>query len=350
MGVRRIGWLLDSSTSRVWPLPWDRYSPVAEIRYLGIARYLHRTGEFHMERYRPWANYDAVVIVKVMSDPAFSAAQRLKSQGVPVIFDANVNYYEEWGEFPVPGTRPTEIQKKQVCRITELVDAVVADSSPLKTLCAKYNPNTVWIPDAVDTALYSPSDHAPATDRPVTFIWSGIGKKAYHLELIEPLLNKLAKRLRLILVPARPTVKDPAAPVIERLKTSTQAEVSYWDETPYVQLLRRADVILSPKILNSSYEIAHTEYKISLGMAAGLPALASPQPSYRDMIGDGQGGILCTTADEWAAGFERFLTDPTERQRQGIVARRVVEERYSIPVVAERYAALLRKLCAREKV
>ena len=47
----------------------------------------------------------------------------------PVIFDANVNYYEIWGDYDIPHTRPTDEQRRAALELTELADHVVADSS-----------------------------------------------------------------------------------------------------------------------------------------------------------------------------------------------------------------------------
>jgi glycosyltransferase involved in cell wall biosynthesis len=78
-------------------------------------------------------------------------------------------------------------------------------------------------------------------------------------------------------------------------------------------------------------------------MAAGLPAVASPQRSYVEAIEADGGGIVADTAAEWRAAFER-LRDPEVRAELGARARRTVEGRYSTPVVARRYGDFLLEL------
>jgi len=298
-----------------------------------------------MERYRPWKTYDAVVFVKIMTDAAYHQAVKLKQKGTPIIFDANVNYYERWGSFPVPGTEPTAKQQEQAVRLTRLADCVVADSSYLKTVCEHWNANVVWIPDAVDTQRYRPTQKSQTTPKTrLVAIWSGVGKKALHLEMIEPVLRSFEGRIQLLLVPGKSTPEDPTAAVVDRLSRTPGNRVVRWGEQPFSDLLKEADIILSPKYLESSYEMGHTEYKISLGMAAGLPAIASPQPSYLDALATG-GGKICRTPDEWAAAFHFYLSDHKAHQADGLRARQIIESRYAIPVVAQQYEDVLQSVC-----
>ena len=79
-------------------------------------------------------------------------------------------------------------------------------------------------------------------------------------------------------------------------------------------------------------------------MAAGLPAIASPQRSYVEAISYLDGGIVATTPEEWTAAIERLAGDVALRTAMGERARRTVVERYATPVVARQYLAVLKEL------
>ena len=111
----------------------------------------------------------------------------------------------------------------------------------------------------------------------------------------------------------------------------------------YARVLRESDVIVSPKRLINGYELGHTEWKITLGMAAGLPAVASQQRSYVEAIGYRGGGIVVDKPEEWLNALER-LREPGLREELGHRARETVVERYATPVVARQYADLLTSL------
>src|SRR5207302_10711774 len=135
-------------------------------------------------------------------------------------------------------------------------------------------------------------------------------------------------------------VSDARPPERDELAHVAETRYEPFSLRGYARALRGCDVIVSPKRLVNGYELGHSEWKITLGMAAGLPAIASPQQSYVEAIGAHGGGIVADSAEEWTAAFER-LRDPAERAELGARARRTVEERYSTPVVARRYGEFL---------
>ena len=257
--------------------------------------------------------------------------ERLQRAGTRVIFDANVNYYEIWGDYDVPGTKPTPAARRAAIWMTAHADWVVADSSYLAAVARKYAPNVTWIPDNVDIDVYA--GQRRHVRRPLlTLIWSGVAKKALHLRLIADVIGRL-KDVELLLV-------CDEAPDLGWLLSSVPRRVLSFSDRRYAAALLDADVIISPKHLSNGYEMAHTEYKISLGMAVGLPAIASPQPSYVEAVNALGGGIIARSPDEWQCAIEA-LRDAELRARMGAVARRTIVERYSTPVVARAYAEVL---------
>ena len=47
-----------------------------------------------------------------MGEREQAEAERARARGAAVVFDANVNYYDVWGEYDLPGTRPTTEQQR----------------------------------------------------------------------------------------------------------------------------------------------------------------------------------------------------------------------------------------------
>src|SRR5439155_12149154 len=142
----RVGWATSGS------LGGDRVTfkalpPPVAMRVANIARWIdkHDRG-LTTEPYRPERRYDVVVFVKAMNDAHRAEAQRIKSYGGKVVFDANVNYYEIWGDYDIPDTKPTVTQQRAAVELTALADHVVADSSYLLERVLKFNPQATWIP------------------------------------------------------------------------------------------------------------------------------------------------------------------------------------------------------------
>ena len=95
------------------------------MRVANVARWLNRSSRIRNELYRPGRRYDVVVFAKAMDDRAQGEAERVRASGGRVVFDANVNYYEIWGEYDVPRTKPTEEQRHDAETMTRRADAGV---------------------------------------------------------------------------------------------------------------------------------------------------------------------------------------------------------------------------------
>jgi glycosyltransferase involved in cell wall biosynthesis len=287
------------------------------------------------ELYDPDRRYDVVVFQKVMDGRAQAEADKIRAYGGRVVFDANVNYYEDWGDYFVPATRPTEQQRRDAHNMTQRADWVVADSSYLRSIIEPLNPRVTWIPDNVDTSRYT-GVREHGNGGPLRLVWSGVGKKAAHLLEIHDVLAAL-RDVELVLV------SDEPPDAMRVLAPAIPCRFVRFSPRKYLRVLHESDAIISPKRLVNAYEMGHTEYKITLGMAVGLPAVASAQQSYREAIEHRGGGFICQTAGEWREALER-LRRPSLRADVGARARQTVHEKYATPVVARQYLALLLKL------
>jgi glycosyltransferase involved in cell wall biosynthesis len=334
---RRIGWVTyDSFPNRKRRLA--NLDSFTGMRTGNVARWLNgHAGDLWNELYDPEVRYDVVVFQKVMDARAQAEVDKIRSAGGRVIFDANVNYYELWGDYFIPGTRPTDEQRRDAERMTAIADLVVADSSYLRSVIQPLNPRVVWIPDNVDPTVYR-GHRRHAAGGPLRLVWSGIAKKAGHLLEIRDALAQLRDVELTLVADERPAVMDD-------LEQCLPCRFEPYSNRRYARILRTSDVIISPKRLVNAYEMAHTEYKITLGMAVGLPAVAQPQQSYREAIEYRGGGVLCDTIADWVSALHR-LRDPAVRSDLGVRAAATVAERYSTPRVAERYGEALRQVLA----
>lgn len=339
-GPSRIGWVtydtFQKSKKDLWEL--DTFTG---MRAGNIARWVNANDDrFHHEIYDPQHAYDAVIFQKMMDRRCQREAVKLQAAGTAVIFDANVNYYEIWGDYPVPGTRPTAEQQRDAIWMTEHADWVVADSTYLAAVARKFTTRVSWIPDNVDVDVYSATRRHMNRGR-VTLAWSGISKKALHLRLIASVLSQLPQ-VELVLV-----CDDPASADVRAIAQFAPSRILPFSDSGYSRTLAESDVIISPKYLTSGYEMAHTEYKISLGMAVGLPAVASPQPSYVEAVECHGGGFIARTPREWIEALTCLANSPERRTSIGALAQQTVRERYATPVVARQYQDLITEVLAR---
>ena len=332
-GALRVGWVTAGRLAGRDPSFFALEHAVA-MRVAGTALWLERHGPpVACELYRPERGYDVVVFFKAMDDRCLAEAERLKAAGTRVVFDANVNYYETWGEYDIADTQPTEEQQRQALAMTRLADHVVADSTRLLEVVRGVNSAATWIPDNVDARRFRPGERRAGSG--LRLVWSGIARKAKPLLEVAPALAAVPGVELVVVSNERPAALDGLA------AAGVRCRYVPWQPARYARVLRGCDAIVSPKRLVNAYEVCHTEYKITLGMAAGLPAVASPQQSYVEAIGWAGGGIVADGVDEWRDALARLAGDPALRAELGARARRTVEERYATPVVAAQYGELL---------
>jgi glycosyltransferase involved in cell wall biosynthesis len=333
MSKPRIGWITDTFPLRPSRRSvWLKSGAMLTMRCRNIMLALNGQG-FQNSFYDPLQNYEAVMVVKTFQQAVLQEVNRLKDRGTPVIFDSNVNYYYLWGDYTDPRTRPRPDEHRAALQITRLADYVIADSEYLRQVARDFNPRTAWIPDNVAPWLFRPAKHQGQAGK-LRLIWSGVSFKSGELLLIKEVLASIPG-LELWLV----SEQEPS--VYRELGAVLPTRWFKYSDWTYPWYLGRADVIISPRSLNNGYNLGHTEYKISLGMARNLPALASPQPSYVMAIGHLGGGVICYTLEDWAAALAHLRDDPAERLHLGALARQTVEDRYLSPVVAGQVRAVL---------
>jgi glycosyltransferase involved in cell wall biosynthesis len=328
----RVGWAT-AATLTAERATFRGLETSVAMRIANVARWLNAYTRIRNELYRAGRRYDVVVFVKAMDERVQAEAERARALGARVVFDANVNYYEIWGEYDLPGTRPTDEQQRDATAMTERADAVVADSAYLLEIVRRLNERAEWVPDNVDLRIFRPRPRPRHEGRRLRLAWSGRSHKARPLTLLVEPLEGLEGAELVVVSDARP-------PELDELERVVPCTFEPFDLRGYARTLRSCDAIVSPKRLVNGYELGHSEWKITLGMAVGLPAVASPQRSYVEAIEAGGGGIVADSAADWRAAFER-LRDPVVRADLGARARRTVEERYSTPVVARRYGDFL---------
>lgn len=306
-------------------------------------------GKASYELYRPWRRYTAVVFLKSMGSHCLRLARQLKAVGTKIIFEANVDYYTPLdGEGHLAEMAPTEQQRADAIAITTIADVVIGTSRHLTETCRQYNPNAFWVPDNVRDQIVPPQQVGEATvdDSPLPLWWSGVAAKAFEFLLIENVLKALGDRVHLHLV------TDDFVKGRERWRTDQRERMdALLGKVPHTihtfgsihHLLhlysQGPGLILSPRFLDNPYNLGHTEWKITLGMACGLPALASPLPSYLDVEKLAEPGAIriCRTEDEWKAAMEAAMDGSWNLAEGGTAAREVVKKCYSTAVVAAQH-------------
>lgn len=76
-------------------------------------------------------------------------------------------------------------------------------------------------------------------------------------------------------------------------------------------------------------------------MAAGLPVVASAVGAAKEILVDGETGILASSEEEWLQGIVRLVQDAALRKSFGLAGRKRVERFFSLQATAQRLESIL---------
>ncbi|RAL20520.1 hypothetical protein DL240_17115 [Lujinxingia litoralis] len=197
---------------------------------------------------------------------------------------------------------------------------------------------TSVIPTVVDTRRYRPPANRPAG--PVVIGWMGTRSNFGSLECALPLLRRLVEERDDVIVRLISNGE------FEPLKGVARVEQRAWSAEREVAELQGFDVGIMPLVENAATR-GKCGFKLLLYMSAGLPVVASAVGANRTILEGSRAGILAGDMAEFERGLRELIDQPALRVRMGRRGRRLVEERYSVEAVIDRYVAILEEVAER---
>ncbi|MCI5130094.1 MAG: glycosyltransferase family 1 protein [Candidatus Electrothrix sp. EH2] len=301
------------------------------------------------EWYRPWRKYHVVVFVKSFSAECIEFAQYLNNKGVKVIFDINVDYFSTpYGSFFYQGMEPSDQQIANAKQMASLADGIIAASEHIAEKCREYA-SVRWIPDNIKTSILPQKQAGSLSPNgKIRFLWSGMPQKLADLLLIEKLLLEYSAQFELLLITRHIHLLERCfAPYSERLKKMfdqlNPVIIPFESIEQLLALYAEGGVFLSPRFLDNSYNLGHSEWKVTLPMSVGVPVLCSPVRSYKTLARRAEGGVrVCSTQEEWAESFTHLFQKTLFQKEEHAAARKVVAQYYYTEVVARQHYTFIK--------
>ena len=104
-----------------------------------------------------------------------------------------------------------------------------------------------------------------------------------------------------------------------------------WSEDTEVQNIHKFDVGLMP-LLDSDFEKGKCGYKLIQYMACGIPVIASAVGANNDIVAEGANGFLVKNKEDWTKHLSFFIENPDQIAHMGQIARKMVENKYTLQV------------------
>jgi glycosyltransferase involved in cell wall biosynthesis len=241
-------------------------------------------------------------------------------------------------DLPPPSARPTSREQRRYrARFEATVNAfdlVLCGNDELASRLP--HGRFELLPTPIDTARFSPS--RVAKPRGKTLGWVGHSDNLEYLESLGEPLRELTRRhpgLRVVVVADRP----PRLPGLD-------LEFRPWSLATEVSCFDGIGVGLMP-LDDSAWARSKCAFKALQYLSLGIPAVVSPVGMNREVVREGESGLLASSDREWVAVLDRLLANPDRARRMGAAGRRLVEQRYSLDVVSRRLVELLARVSDR---
>lgn len=248
-----------------------------------------------MNRYFP--RPEVAVFLRRYSSGDVELASKLKRKGTRIILDVIVNYFEVYPPHPEGYGGCSREQHYNFMKLAELADEIWCASPFLKSVADRFHQNAVFISDSIDSCHFSQlKQYGSDNSRPLRFGWSGVSSKALPLNMFKHWIESGAIKM-LIISDKRPDLDFPY-------------EYRKWTYSNFPRDIVDCDLCVAPRDVENDYDRGHSLFKIGVFMAEGVPALASPVPSYELLLGKGKGGHLCRNYNEWCVLIDKSINEP----------------------------------------
>jgi len=180
-----------------------------------------------------------------------------------------------------------------------------------------------YIPDAVEAILASKL--RAMTVRRIKAVWFGTWTKEKAKEV--DYVRKLLKQVDTVDIELVVISNDPSADV-------------QWNLETIFTHLHQCDFAVFPVDTTDPAALAKSSNRAVQCMALGLPVIASPIPSYTEVIHHGWNGFLCDKDNEWLAAFAQ-MRDSNIRQAMAQNAFEFSTQCYAIETIGQMWQMLL---------
>lgn len=193
------------------------------------------------------------------------------------------------------------------------------------------------IPTVIDLDRYSVKTNI--LSGPLVIGWVGSAATVKYLDVVLPALQLLAKEYPVQLRVIGAVLSAPGLDI----------DCRPWSEQDEVQQIQSFDIGIMP-LADSPWEQGKCGYKLIQYMACGVPVVASPVGVNVEIVEHNASGYLASDMNAWVNALVSLADSSDRRNKFGMRGRKLVEDRYSLQVVAPRLANLLIDVCGQRAI
>jgi len=282
----------------------------------------------------------SVVIIGRTSTPQMFLLQKLlKMRGIKIIFDLNDALFLPISNFLFANIRPGSFCLE---KIIKSADWTTVNGHYLLGYVKLFNKKATIIHDPIDTRLFSPT--LKKTHDKITIGWEGVPRHHYgNLALLIKPLMKLAKkydiRFKIVSYLGDLRVKEMFCK-LEKLMEIDYGLKQWVPMSNLPKLLSDFDIMVAPLQKTPWYE-GKSALRVGIGMAMGIPVVASPAGEQKYVVKHGVNGFLARNEEDWYNYLRILIEDEKLRRKMGGEGRKTAEKELSLEVNGKNYMKLL---------
>ena len=280
---------------------------------------------------------DLAIFVRRQDNTDYELAKRLKKRNIKLILDLCVNYFVESS---TPGMlKPVTKEHINNCvRMTKLCDAVFCASLNIKDSAKKFNKKSFYLPDSVDAKHFKYiKNEKDFLRKRIRAVWAGTTEKANELLEYMNILDELNISLRII------SEKRPKNFGYPFFFSPHKAYFSKWKYKTFPKTMLKGDFVFAPRDISESYNRGHSFFKIGIFLSVGIPVIASPVPSYKELIFKNNCGKICETKNDFRKTIKSICSN-----RQRLVSwsksAQLIMKKYTTSEISKKYIESFKKI------
>ena len=130
--------------------------------------------------------------------------------------------------------------------------------------------------------------------------------------------------------------------------SQNKAFFSRWKYETFPKTMLNGEFVFAPRDLSEPYNRGHSFFKIGIFLFSGIPVIASPIPSYKEIIKGENCGKLCDSKEDFRNIIKNFC-----KNREILVnwskSARLVMEKYTTLEISKEYIKTFKKILKQKK-
>jgi len=205
--------------------------------------------------------------------------------------------------------------------LIESSDHVIISSPFHSEYCIGLNKNQkcTYIPCSLDTQRFTlkPKDKL---NQKVVIGWTGTFSSIMYLDTLKDVFKELSQKKEFLLK------------IIGNFNYNLEGvdlEVIQWNKKTEINDLHSFDIGIYP-LIEDQWALGKGALKAMQYMAIGIPTVATNYGTNPQVIDQEINGFLVNSKEEWVDKLDYLISNPEERIRLGVNARKKIEDNYSV--------------------